>query len=159
MRNEDMTGYRLFALALAALPFLLFSAARAEPEDPAAPGPSALVVGIDGRYLSRDDIGHLFNADVGGSGVLVERVRDGSPAAKAGLVGGDVPASIGGQPIVLGGDLILQLEVHVVCHDDCLKQAPAELRRIRWIGVTYLRAGRVRTTVIDLAAEGTAPAE
>jgi len=76
--------------------------------------------------------------------VLVERVREGSPAAKAGLVGGDVLAEIQGEPILLGGDLILQLEVHVVCHDDCLKEAPARLQRANWIGVTYLRAAGSR---------------
>jgi hypothetical protein len=151
------TPARFSILAAAALLLLIPGAARALPAPGTADagGSSGLLVGIEGRYLSEEDIGHLFNSDVGGSGVLVERVREGSPAAKAGLVGGDILAEIQGQPILLGGDLILQLEVHVVCHDDCLKEAPARLQRANWIGVTYLRAGRITTTVIDLSGETT----
>jgi S1-C subfamily serine protease len=43
-------------------------------------------------------------------GVLVQRVEPGSPAARAGIRGGDAEATFDGSPIVLGGDVIREIE-------------------------------------------------
>lgn len=106
--------------------------------------------GFQGRFLDPDSVTALFNVEVPGGAVLVEHVDEGSPAARAGLRGGAVPATIQGEDLLLGGDLVIQLEVHRLCAGECLKRAAAELEQVAWVGVTYLRGGRVGHTVIDL---------
>jgi S1-C subfamily serine protease len=107
-------------------------------------------LGLEGRFLDAQTIAALFNVDVPGGGVLVEHVREGSPAARAGLRGGEVAAKIQGEDLVLGGDLIIQLEVHHVCAGVCLQSAPTELERFSWVGATYLRRGKIERAVIQL---------
>ena len=116
---------------------------------PAPPEPGASV-GIEGRYLTADQIADLFNIEVAGGGVLIEHVLEGTPAARAGLRGGDLPATIHGEPLILGGDILLQLEIHKVCSGTCLQTAAVDLTTVGWIGATYLRHGRVLRAVIDL---------
>ncbi|HET9300696.1 MAG TPA: hypothetical protein VFO11_12185 [Candidatus Polarisedimenticolaceae bacterium] len=87
-----------------------------------------------GRFLDPDAVTALFNVEVPGGAVLIEHVDEGSAAARAGLRGGAVPATIQGDDLLLGGDLVVQLEVHRLCA----------------VGVTYLRGGRVGRTVIEL---------
>lgn len=109
-------------------------------------------VGIQGRYLSSEQVADLLNLSIAGGAMLVERVSPNSPASRAGLHGGDLDATIKGDPVLLGGDLIVQLEVHKSCAGECLLNAPAELSSLEWIGVTYMRKGKVQRTVIDVSA-------
>lgn len=64
-------------------------------------------VGVSLRYITRD-IAEVFNWTAE-SGLLVEKVRPGSIAAKAGLKGGVVTARVAGAEVYLGGDLILRV--------------------------------------------------
>ncbi len=41
--------------------------------------------------------------------ILVQQVADGSPAAQMGLQGGTVPVTIGNTPMIIGGDIILEV--------------------------------------------------
>lgn len=59
-------------------------------------------------------------------GLLVQRVAKGSPAASIGIRGGTVPATIDGQDILLGGDVIL--EVGGIRLSD--EGAPAKIRNV-----------------------------
>ncbi len=113
-------------------------------------------IGIDGRYLGREEAADLLNLDVEG-GVLVERVAEGSPAEAAGLRGGSLTARLQGEDILLGGDFILQLETHWVCAGACLESAPTEMGRFSWIGVTFLRGGQVLTAAIRIEPPLEAP--
>ena len=86
-------------------------------------------------------------------GFLVIDVIPGSPAAKAGIRGGDQIVSINGQQIPLGGDVILQIgETPVRKIDDVL----AYLERYKTIGETtnlvVLRGGQETNVVIKLTA-------
>jgi S1-C subfamily serine protease len=63
--------------------------------------------GVEG-YLLRGDMAKVFNLPQE-VGVLVLRVADRSPAAQFGLRGGSMEANIGGEPLLVGGDIILRV--------------------------------------------------
>ena len=107
-------------------------------------------LGIAGRFVDRDSVRALFGVDFGGGAVLVESVEKDSPAERAGLRGGSVPADVGGERVLLGGDLILGMEAHPVCTGDCLMAGPGALTRPEKVGVTFFRGGVVLSAVIDL---------
>jgi serine protease Do len=65
--------------------------------------------GLDGQILS-DEMADLLNLPPGTTGYLVKNVAKGSPADDAGMRGGTVFATIGGEQIVLGGDILLSVE-------------------------------------------------
>jgi S1-C subfamily serine protease len=64
--------------------------------------------GFDGYFL-RDELAAAMNVPPPGVGVLVQRVAEGSPAAALGLEGGSFAASIGGDEILFGGDVIVKI--------------------------------------------------
>jgi hypothetical protein len=114
-----------------------------QPVDPSTPS-----VGINGRWLDRDELAHLYHLDLDGA-LLVERVVAGSPADQAGLRGGFIPAKIGEGEILLGGDLIVEMAIPSPCRGECLLQAPHQFSQLDEVPVTLLRAGRLLTTVIQ----------
>jgi serine protease Do len=61
--------------------------------------------GLEGFLLS-DDLARAFNLPVT-TGLLVQRVADGSPAQRLGIRGGSLPMRLGADPLLLGGDVIL----------------------------------------------------
>jgi len=61
--------------------------------------------GIDGLILS-DDWVRIFNIPQP-AGFLVQRVADNSPASNIGLIGGSYKATIAGEELLVGGDIIL----------------------------------------------------
>jgi S1-C subfamily serine protease len=65
--------------------------------------------GLDGQFLT-DDLSDLLNVPNNMSGYLVKSVAKGSPGEEAGLRGGNKVVTIDGQPMVLGGDIILTVE-------------------------------------------------
>ena len=69
------------------------------------------------------------------SGAYVGRVREGSPAVRAGLRAGDVIVALGGQPIILADDV-----------NRLLSQLPQG----RDVSLTYWRDGRERDTLVRL---------
>jgi serine protease Do len=65
--------------------------------------------GLDGQILS-DEMADLLNLPPGTTGYLIKNVAKGSPADDAGMRGGTVFATIGGEQLVLGGDILLSVE-------------------------------------------------
>lgn len=63
--------------------------------------------GIEG-FLLTGDLARALNVPQP-AGLLVERVADGSPAARAGIVAGSMRANIAGEDLLLGGDIILEV--------------------------------------------------
>ena len=87
----------------------------------------------------------IFNLPPGTTGYLVKTVAKGSPADAAGMRGGTIVATIGGEQIVLGGDIMLSVEgikaeaANIVKIRDLLAtKAPGSPFK-----ATVLRAGRV----------------
>lgn len=65
--------------------------------------------GLSGYFIAKELSG-VFNIPPPGRGMLVQRVAQGSPAAQIGLQGGAVRATIEGENLVLGGDIILEVQ-------------------------------------------------
>jgi S1-C subfamily serine protease len=64
--------------------------------------------GIEG-FLLTGDLARALNVPQA-AGLLVERVADGSPAARAGIVAGSMRANVAGEDLLLGGDIILEVD-------------------------------------------------
>ncbi len=108
-------------------------------------------MGIEGVFLDADMLRQILNLNVEG-GLLVQHVAKGSPADKAGLRGGKVPAQILGQEILLGGDLIVEFNTQEACHSECLVREGSRLAGLDQIPVNFLRSGKMMQTVIDVSA-------
>jgi len=65
--------------------------------------------GLSGYFITRESA-KLLNVPPPGEGMLIERVAKNSPAALIGLKGGTTRATIGGENLVLGGDIILEVQ-------------------------------------------------
>lgn len=74
-------------------------------------------------------------ADVPDSGAYVGRVRPGSPAERAGLRPGDVITALGGQPVIVAGDV---------------EKLVSQMPQGRDVSLTYVRAGREHDTLVRL---------
>ena len=79
-------------------------------------------------------------------GVLVSSVRSGSPAAQAGLVGGDTQVVVAGQSYQLGGDMIVAVEGKSVASVDRLRDLIAAHKPGDTVRITVVDAKGKRTT-------------
>jgi serine protease Do len=101
--------------------------------------------GLDGQFLT-DDLSDLLNVPNNMSGYLVKSVAKGSVGDEAGLRGGNRVVTLDGQPIVLGGDILLTVE-------GISSDSPANMMKVRDhlgtmksgspLTATVLRAGKV----------------
>ena len=107
-------------------------------------------IGIEGIFLNSDGISKIFNRQLGG-GILVLRVVKASPADKAGLRGGSIPAHLLNRNFLLGGDLIIEFGTQEACHSDCLVEANKKMAGLDHIPVKFLRGGNEMETVIDVS--------
>ena len=112
-----------------------YLAARPEPFHPASTGPAApSTAGGEGRKVL---LGTVPDFAFAGPGVKVGGVVDGSPAAKAGLVAGDILVSIGGDPLP-----------NLKAYSELLKRhKPGDVVRVRWS-----RDGKEQEADVTLAA-------
>ena len=81
-----------------------------------------------------------------GLGYIVKTVANGSPAEATGLRGGTSTATIAGEPLVVGGDVILSVQGIDVNHARELARIRDVLNALRSgepFTVTVLRAGQV----------------
>lgn len=108
-------------------------------------------LGIEGIYLDKDDIAKLMNLDLVG-GFLIERIIKGSPADKAGLIGGSIPSRMLGRDFLLGGDLILKFNAKEACNSECLAGMDSNTGVEDTISVEVLRSGKTFKTTIDLTS-------
>jgi S1-C subfamily serine protease len=84
-------------------------------------------------------------------GALVESVTPGSPADKAGIRAGDISATLDGDPIQLGGDIITKVEGKPINSDDDLTAAIADRKPGDKVKVTIVRGGKTKTVEATLA--------
>jgi serine protease Do len=100
--------------------------------------------GIDGTMLT-GELAAIFNVPQP-AGFLVKTVAQGSPAWDMGLLGGDKVATIGGQQIAVGGDIILSVDGISAGSGDSIEKIRARLAAMPEgspVKVAVLRAGKV----------------
>ena len=101
--------------------------------------------GMDG-FLIRGELARLLNLPQP-AGVLAQRVAAGSLAAHLGLKPGTVPAQIGDQQIILGGDVVLEVMgipiEEEVAQNTRIRERLNELKENEKIVLKVLRGGQV----------------
>ncbi|MFT7485035.1 MAG: serine protease Do [Candidatus Paceibacteria bacterium] len=96
-------------------------------------------ISVRGRFAE------VLNVPKGKSALLVQSVVPGSLSDLLGLQGGEIPADIGGLPMLLGGDLVLSVNSVDVGDEGAAAQIRGELAQMKpddRIRVLILRAGR-----------------
>jgi S1-C subfamily serine protease len=84
-------------------------------------------------------------------GALVQTVSAGSPAAKAGIKGGDISAQIGGDTIALGGDIIVKVDGRTVGSADELSSIIGHHKAGDQVKIELMRDGKPKTVNVTLA--------
>jgi serine protease Do len=106
--------------------------------------PRSIWSGLEGQLLS-DELADLFNLPPKTVGFLVKTVAKGSPGDGMGIKGGRKTATVDGQPLVVGGDIILSVgSVPIAAAADLVKirERTSRLGRGDSVTLTVLRAGR-----------------
>jgi S1-C subfamily serine protease len=85
------------------------------------------------------------------TGALVQAVTAGSPAAKAGLKGGDITAQVGGTPVALGGDIITKVDGRTVKTADDLSAIVSRHKAGDTVSIEFVRDHKTRTVQVALA--------
>jgi S1-C subfamily serine protease len=100
--------------------------------------------GLEGQLLS-NELADLFNLPPKTVGFLVKAVAKGSPAESMGVRGGFTTATVEGQPLVVGGDIILTVEGLAVNSAAALARIREHTSRLKTadpVTMTVLRAGQ-----------------
>lgn len=99
--------------------------------------------GLDG-YLLNGDLTRIFNVPQP-VGLLVQRVAQQSPSARIGLRGGTTKATVNGQDLVVGGDVILEVQGIPISDRTSYERIQERLGRLHpgaRITITILRGGQ-----------------
>jgi putative serine protease PepD len=106
-------------------------------------------LGIEGTEIT-PDLQQAINLPVG-AGVLVGHVVPGSPADMAGIRGGSTTATIGGQTLTLGGDIITSIDGRKITSFANLAEAIAAKSAGEQVTLGILRNGHAQTITVTLA--------
>jgi serine protease Do len=106
--------------------------------------PRSIWSGLEGQLLSTE-LADLFNLPPKTFGFLVKSVAKGSPAEGMGVKGGFKTATIDGQSLVVGGDIILTVEgiaVNTAADLAKIRERTSRLKPADPVTLTVLRAGQ-----------------
>jgi serine protease Do len=109
-------------------------------------------LGITGVPMT-SDIAKAMNLPSDTQGVLVERVQSGGPADKAGLQSSYKPALIGGQLVLIGGDVIVGLDNQPITSNKDLSSALGQYSPGQQVTLTLLRKGQQTEAQVTLGAQ------
>ena len=107
-------------------------------------------IGVEGTPLT-PDVAKALNIDVS-FGVLVAKVEPGSPAAKAGLQGGNTQATIAGVTYTLGGDVITKIDGKEIKDFSVLADTISQKQPGDTVTLEVFHNGQTRTVTVTLAA-------
>jgi S1-C subfamily serine protease len=85
-------------------------------------------------------------------GVLVQTVTPGSPAAKAGIMGGDIVATLDGNQIRFGGDIITAVDGKKLRTREELAKAISDKKQGDKVKIELVRDGKKHSVEVTLAA-------
>ncbi len=108
-------------------------------------------LGITGRTLT-PEIAQAMGLDRDQQGVLVVNVVNGSPADKAGLRGSFKPATINGEQMLIGGDIITAFDDQPITSFEDLQAALAQSSPGQKVTLTILREGKSQRVDVTLGA-------
>jgi S1-C subfamily serine protease len=89
-------------------------------------------------------------------GLLVQEVQRGSAAATAGLRGGNREVVIGGVPVLIGGDLIMEVDGKPVDRQDAIPRALSRMRAGDTLDLLVFRGGRKVKVSVTLVPQANA---
>jgi S1-C subfamily serine protease len=110
-------------------------------------------LGILGSVLT-PDLAKALNLNIQ-HGVLVGQVQANSPAAKAGLKAGTTQATIDGQTVNLGGDVITKVDGKQIVTFEDLSNAISDKKPGDQVQLEIVRDGHTQTVTVTLAARPT----
>jgi serine protease Do len=131
-------------LTLAARPSSESSGSQA-----AIPSSSGAYLGIVGLTVT-PEIAQAMGLPADTQGVMVTQVQNNSPADQAGLMGSDNPATIGGQEIMIGGDVITAIDGLPLTSMSELQTLLQEAAPGQTVALIILRDGNQQTLEIVL---------
>jgi S1-C subfamily serine protease len=112
-------------------------------------------IGISGTDIT-PDIAAALKLNQSTTGFLVIDITPNSPAARAGIRGGDKETDIGGRPIKLGGDIITAIDNQSVSKiDDILVYLEEHKEVGDTVNVTVLSDGKIQTLKLVLGERPT----
>jgi S1-C subfamily serine protease len=110
-------------------------------------------LGVSGQTLSAD-LAEALGVSAS-QGVLVMAVSPGSPAAQAGITGGDQRIMLQGQPFLTGGDVIEAIDGKAIASSQDLAAAVARRKPGDTMTLTVLRGGQPQQVEATLAVRPT----
>ena len=99
------------------------------------------------------DVARLANLP--DKGAIIATVADGSPAAKAGLTGGDAQVVVNGESYTLGGDVITKVDGHAVESSDDVRSAVQAKEPGDKVELEIKRGDETRTVTVTLGRQPT----
>jgi S1-C subfamily serine protease len=114
-------------------------------------------LGVVSHSIS-SDIAKLFRLPAE-SGLLVERVVEGSGAAQAGLQAGTTRVTVAGETYVLGGDVIVKADGMDVPSTERLREIVAQHKPGDVLEIEYYRGNELRKTDVKLGRQPPTPQE
>ena len=105
-------------------------------------------VGISGKPVKKEALS-IINIPLA-DGFLVETVEPGSPAEKAGVHGGELPITIGGTEILLGGDVVTEINGQPLDDPEKLLKLVRSLKIGDKVSLTLYHDGKTRKVEFNL---------
>jgi S1-C subfamily serine protease len=110
-------------------------------------------LGVEGADLT-PDLAKTLNLPID-HGALVQQAYPGSPAARAGLKGGQTQAQVGGQQVLLGGDIIVKVNDKDIQGMDDVVAAVNEAKPGDTVKLGILRDGKPQDISVQLGERPT----